>query len=255
MSSQHPVLEVCVDSVQSAVSAAYGGADRLEICGNLGVGGGTTPSLGLVRAIQKAVPHLPLMVMIRPRVGDFLYSNEEMDVMLEDIEIFKGIGVAGAVFGVLNSDGTVDVPRTRMLVEAALPMQVCFHRAFDMTRSAIEAFDAICTIHGVTRILTSGHSVSTPGGLDVLQELLRRSREKGGLAILPGAGINPRTILHVLEILRPHGLKEVHMSGGRWVEGRMVHRRKGMGMGPSVEQEWNVWSTDGDAIRKVRSAL
>ncbi|KAH9980497.1 CutC family-domain-containing protein, partial [Russula compacta] len=88
-SSQNIVLEVCVDSVQSALSAAQGGADRLEVCGNLGVGGGTTPSLGLVREIQKAVPHLPIMVMIRPRAGDFCYSKEELNVMLEDIRLFK----------------------------------------------------------------------------------------------------------------------------------------------------------------------
>jgi copper homeostasis protein len=93
------------------------------------------------------------MAMIRPRVGNFFYSQEELDVMLEDTGLFKSIGIAGVVLGALNPDGTVDVPRTRMLVEAALPMQVCFHRSFDMTRSAVEAFDQICTIPSVTRIL------------------------------------------------------------------------------------------------------
>jgi copper homeostasis protein len=158
MSLKRLVLEVCVDSVQSAVrlvapltydgfqillralshSAAHEGADRLEVCGNLGIGGGTTPSLGLVRAVQKAVPNIQIMVgpsftfdmstgdldtltpllglkvMIRPRVGDFVYSDEEIDVMLEDIGLFRTAGIAGVVFGVLNSDGTVDVPRTRV---------------------------------------------------------------------------------------------------------------------------------------------
>lgn len=132
------------DNVRRFRSAAQGGADRLEVCGNLGIGGGTTPSLGLTRAIQRALPHLPIMVsfplsithksyviviritrfvdlrdlkaMIRPRVGDFLYSQEELDVMLEDIGLFKGVGVAGVVLGVLDLDGTVDVPRTRMWV-------------------------------------------------------------------------------------------------------------------------------------------
>jgi copper homeostasis protein len=114
-------------------SAAGAGADRLEVCGNLGIGGGTTPSLGLIRAIQRAVPHIPIMVslspsptytapehekqaMVRPRTGDFLYSEEELDVMLEDIGLFKSVGIAGVVFGLLNRDGTVDVPRTRMCV-------------------------------------------------------------------------------------------------------------------------------------------
>ncbi|KAI0253268.1 copper homeostasis CutC domain-containing protein [Lactifluus subvellereus] len=190
--------------------------------------------------------------MIRPRTGDFFYSNEELDVMLEDIRLFKSIGVAGVVFGVLNPDGTVDVPRTRIPVRAALPMQVCFHRAFDMTSSAIEAFDQICTIQGVTRILTSGQSVSAPAGLPVLRELLQRMQRTGGPTILPGAGINPGTICHVLDHLLPYGLKEIHLSGGRWVDGGMVHRPDGMGMGTSAEGQWGVWQTDSNAIREVR---
>ncbi|KAI0308366.1 copper homeostasis CutC domain-containing protein [Multifurca ochricompacta] len=233
---------VCVDSVQSALSAVHGGADRLEVCGNLGVGGGTTPSFGLVRAIQKAVPHVPIMAMVRPRTGDFLYSKEELDVMLEDIEIFKNAGIAGVVFGVLNLDGTADVLRTMTLVEAALPMQVCFHRALDMTRSAIEAFDQISMIPGITRVLTSGQSISVSAGIHVLQELFQRSQRRQGPAILPGGGINPETI-------------EVHLSGGRWVDGGMVHRPESMGMGASVEGEWAVWLTNGSAIREVRSII
>lgn len=191
--------------------------------------------------------------MIRPRAGDFLYSPEELDVMLEDIGLFKSVGIAGVVLGALNPDGTVDVSPTRMLADAALPMQVCFHRAFDMTRSAVEAFDQICTIRSVTRILTSGQSVSAPAGLYVLRELLQRSQKNGGPVILPGAGINPGTVYHVLENLLPYGLKEVHLSGGKWVEGQMVHRPAGMGMGASEEKEWKVWSTDGDTIREVRT--
>ncbi|KAN0138242.1 Copper homeostasis CutC domain containing protein [Lactarius tabidus] len=253
MTSKGLVLEVCVDSIQSAVSAAGAGADRLEVCGNLGIGGGTTPSLGLIRAIQRAVPHIPIMAMVRPRTGDFLYSEEELDVMLEDIGLFKSVGIAGVVFGLLNRDGTVDVARTRMLVEAALPMQVCFHRAIDMTRSAVEAYDAICTIPGITRVLTSGQSTSVLTGLPVLQELLQRSQASDGPVILPGAGINPGSISTVLDGLLPSGLKEIHMSGGRWTESEMVHRSEGMGMGTSVQREWGIWLTDSNTVHEVRS--
>jgi copper homeostasis protein len=174
------------------------------------------------------------------------------------------------------------------------PITVCFHRAFDMTRSAVEgmsivichgrtrvngsgalvpAFDQICTIPSVTRILTrwiifhrtiseqsltfaltrSGQSVSAPAGLHVLQELLQRSQKNGGPLILPGAGINPGTVHHVLENLLPYGLKEIHLSGGKWVEGQMAHRPVGMDMSASEENEWKVWLTDGDTIREVRS--
>ncbi|KAH9059124.1 copper homeostasis CutC domain-containing protein [Lactarius vividus] len=256
MSSAKLVLEVCVDSVQSAVSAAGAGANRLEVCGNLGIGGGTTPSLGLVRAIQRAVPHIPIMAMIRPRVGDFLYSEEELDVMLEDIGLFKTLGIAGVVFGILDRNGTVDVPRTRMCVfELAKLCKVCFHRAVDMTRSAVEAFDAISAIRGITRVLTSGQSTSAQAGLHVLQELLRRSQTSDGPVILPGAGINPGSIRRVLDDLLPYGLKEVHMSGGRWTESEMIHRSEGMGMGASAQNDWGIWLTDGKVIREMRSIV
>ncbi|KAI0275181.1 copper homeostasis CutC domain-containing protein [Gloeopeniophorella convolvens] len=263
------VLEVCVDSVQSAASAIRGGADRLEVCGNLGIGGGTTPSLGLIRAIQKAAPNIPIMAMVRPRAGDFFYSADELDVMLEDIGVFKNAGVEGVVFGVLDAGGSVDVPRTRMcvtmsrflyptlynadrLVEAALPMHVCFHRAFDMSRSAIESLDRLCGVAGITRILTSGQSTSVLRGLQTLEALFHRSQKVGSPSILPGSCINPATIRDILDRLLPCGLKEVHMSGGRWVEGGSSHRPQGMGMGACAEGEWGVWLTNEDAVRGVR---
>jgi copper homeostasis protein len=136
----------------------------------------------------------------------------------------------------------------------------------------ITALDAISTIHGITRILTrcvpsrhlndsdvapsrSGQSASAPEGVHVLRELLQRSQTGRGPTILPGAGINPGTVRDVLDSLMPYGLNELHLSGGRWVDGRMVHRCAGMGMGASAEQEWNVWLTDGVAIREVRSIV
>ncbi|KAL0951590.1 hypothetical protein HGRIS_008271 [Hohenbuehelia grisea] len=131
-------IEVCVDSVQSALNAIDGGADRLELCANLGLGGGTTPSLGLLKAVQRVSEGTPIMVMVRPRTGDFLYSECELDVMVEDIRAFKRRRVRGVVMGVLTKEGRVDVERTKRLVDEALPMEVCFHRAFDMTRDADE---------------------------------------------------------------------------------------------------------------------
>ncbi|KAN0138244.1 Copper homeostasis CutC domain containing protein [Lactarius tabidus] len=241
MTSKGLVLEVCVDSIRSAVSAAKAGVDRLEVCGNLGIGGGTTPSLGLVRGIQRAA-------MVRPRTGDFLYSEEELDVMLEDIGLFKSVGIAGVVFGVLNRDGTVDVPRTRMCV---------FDFAFAMLRlhrSLQAPYDAICTIPGITRVLTSGQSsTSVLMGVPVLQELLQRSQTSNGPAILPGAGINPGSISAVLGSLLPYGPREIHMSGGRWTESETAHRSEGMGMGTNVQREWGIWLTDSNSVREVRS--
>ncbi|KAJ7492309.1 copper homeostasis CutC domain-containing protein [Mycena latifolia] len=253
------VIEVCVDSVRSARNAVRGGASRLEICGNLGVGGGTTPSLGLLKAIQKSVgPDVPTMAMIRPRTGDFLYSNDEVEVMLEDIRVFKRHGVQGVVLGALKADGRVDIDVTKRLVDEALPLQVCFHRAFDMTRHADEALRDVMRIGGISRILTSGHGpqVGDPESLKTLESLCQTIQKLAEdlpwvLSILPGSGINSKTVGPILDALLPLGLMEIHLSGGSWVQSGMVHRQAGLGMGVG-ESEWGVWETSEAKVRDVR---
>ncbi|KAF7347562.1 Copper homeostasis protein cutC like protein [Mycena venus] len=283
-------IEVCVDSVRSALNAVKGGADRLEVCENLGVGGGTTPSLGLLKAIQRSVD-VPLMVMVRPRTGDFLYSEDEIEVMLEDIRVFKEHNVCGVVLGVLKADGRVDVEVTKRLVDEALPLQgephplsflesifimnntVCFHRAFDMTRDPEEgmviprdivfasslisvALADVMNIGGVSRILTSGHGPTALESLDTLESLCDKTQKLAEelpwvLNILPGSGINSDTVGPILDALLPRGLMELHLSGGSWEEGGMVHRRHGLGMGVG-ETEWSVWMTSEEKVRSVR---
>ncbi|KAG6814145.1 hypothetical protein H0H92_002140 [Tricholoma furcatifolium] len=250
------LIEVCVDSVRSAIIAAQAGADRLELCANLGVGGGTTPSLGLLRSVQNAV-NIPIMVMIRPRTGDFLYSDEEVEVMLEDIRVFKEHNVRGIVVGMLDKDGRVDVERMKCIVDEALPIEVCFHRAFDMTREADEALRDIESIGGISRILTSGQGKTALEALPTIESLFNTTKEliddePWGLTILPGSGINPTSIDSVLDRLLPLGLQEIHMSGSRWVEGDMSFRREGMGMGIGDEGEWGVWVVDGEKVSEVR---
>ncbi|KAI0964174.1 hypothetical protein AcW1_001053 [Taiwanofungus camphoratus] len=251
------LIEVCVDSVESAIAAKQGGADRLELCANLGVGGGTTPSLGLLRAVQRAVPDTPIMVrplyavgsdhllspypdelwlmqaMVRPRTGDFLYSEAERNVMLEDMYIFKQSGASGVVFGILRKDGTVDVERVT--------------RAFDMTRDPIEALNDIC-----------GHGPAAPASLPVLRTLLLRTNsaeiEQPSLpTILPGSGISPSTVHLLLDALLPYGLRELHLSAGGWVASAMEHRPSGMGMGTGGDGEWGVWRASAERVREVRS--
>ncbi|KAH9486299.1 Copper homeostasis protein cutC-like protein [Psilocybe cubensis] len=256
--SDSVLIEVCVDSVQSAVAAVQGGADRLEICGNLGLGGGTTPSIGLFRSIQRAVPNASLMVMIRPRVGDFFYSKEDVGVMLEDIRMFKNFGhVRGFVVGALTKDGRVDVERMRLFVDEILPLEVCFHRAFDMTRDPLQALSDIIDIGGVARILTSGHQPKAPDGVNTLEKLFARRKEivgdaVWGLTIMPGSGINENTLPVLMSQLLPLGLREVHLSGGKWIPGDMSFKRAGMAMGVDQETEWKIWRTQKDEIRKVR---
>ncbi|OBZ79237.1 Copper homeostasis protein CutC [Grifola frondosa] len=264
------VIEVCIDSVESAISAVHGGADRLELCGNLGLGGGTTPSLGLFRAVRKAVPETPIMVMVRPRTGDFLYSNAELTVMLEDVRIFKEAGASGVVFGVLHKDGRVDVPRTTTLVEEASPMQgwfkslhfstlfdyVCFHRAFDMTNDPLEGMAMILATsqhHETAFCRHSGHGVSAPSSLPMLRTLLS-AHHMTSPTILPGSGINARTVGPLLAALLSYGVREIHLSGGSWMSGAMEHQPQGMGMGVGGEGEWGIWRTSEDRVREVRIA-
>ncbi|KAG2062247.1 hypothetical protein BDR06DRAFT_924434 [Suillus hirtellus] len=268
------ILEVCVDSTESALAAVEAGADRLELCSNLGLGGGTTPSLGLLKAIQKVAPIVPIMIMIRPRTGDFVYTEAEFDVMIEDIRYFKENDVQGFVFGVLTPEGDVDVARTQRLVSEALPLQgdvncllffflrlidvVCFHRAFDMTRDTKNAWHQLSQIDGLTRILTSGQgtTATSANSLDVLKDLLDLAKHQDTrIEILPGSGINSSTVGALCQALLPHGLREVHMSGGHWTDGASVWRRDGMGMGVGGASEWGIWRTNASAIRAVKDAI
>ncbi|KAK7465435.1 hypothetical protein VKT23_005413 [Stygiomarasmius scandens] len=187
--------------------------------------------------------------MVRPRTGDFLYTDEEINVMIEDIQVFKNHGVQGIVLGVLTSDGRVDKERTKRLVDACLPLEICFHRAFDMTRDAEEALHDILSIGGITRILTSGQGTSAPASTNVLQSLLRIAG--GNITIMPGSGINGKTI----DSLVPLRLSEIHLSGGDWIEGGMIFRREGMGMGVGGKGEWGVFVTNKEKVKEVKEKV
>src|SRR5438445_9519302 len=147
------IIAVCVDSVESAMAAEAGGAERVELCDNL-MEGGTTPSAGAVAAARKKL-EIKFHVIIRPRGGDFCYSDVEFEVMKRDVEFAKQLGADGIVIGILLPDGAIDVTRTRELIDIARPMSVTFHRAFDMTRDAFAALETLIDL-GIDRILTSG---------------------------------------------------------------------------------------------------
>ncbi|KAJ3569720.1 hypothetical protein NP233_g4867 [Leucocoprinus birnbaumii] len=251
------LIEVCVDSVESAMNAVEGGADRLELCANLGAGGGTTPSLGLLRLVKQAVKEVPIMVMIRPRVGDFMYSDLELEVMLEDIRAFRELGVRGFVVGVLTREGRIDIEKMRKIVDEILPLEVCFHRAYDMTKDGDTALREIMEIGGVSRILTSGQEPTVSQGLTKLESLFNLSKsltdhEVWGLTILPGSGINAKTVPEILNRLLPLGLRELHLSGGQWIPNGTSFKRPNMGMGLGGESDWGVWRTQTNKVREVR---
>jgi copper homeostasis protein len=244
-----PVLvEACVDSIESALAAAEGGAHRIELCANL-VEGGTTPSAGTL-AVCRTRLRIPMFVLVRPRGGDFLYSAAELAVMLEDIRRAKDAGAQGVVVGALRADGAIDADRTRQLIAAARPLQVTFHRAFDVCRDAAEALETLIAL-GVERVLTSGQAATAPQGADAIARLVRQAA--GRIGVLPGGGI---TAGNVEALVRGTGVAEVHLTGAVTRGSDMAFRAQQVEIGnaaPRSEYEWSV--TDAEQIRRVVGSL
>jgi copper homeostasis protein len=200
------LLEISVESAEAAVAAERGGADRLELCTELAVGG-LTPSEDLMSRVRDHV-RLPIFAMIRPRAGDFVYSTKEFDRMQRDMDVARRLGLNGVVFGLLTRDRRADLPRTKELVELARPLPVTFHRAFDACADLVEALEEVID-SGAARILTSGGTATAPEGLGVLAGLVAAARERIG--ILPGGGINSSNIARVAQ---KTGAREFHSGLG-----------------------------------------
>ncbi len=241
-------LEICIDGVASARAAAAGGADRVELCANLPEGG-TTPSAGMVAGVRRAFAG-GLMVIIRPRGYDFLFSRDEIDVMLADIRTARTLGADGVVIGCLRQDGTIDEETVTRLVEAACPLDITFHRAFDMARDLPEAMETIIRL-GVGRILTSGGRVDAPAGADVIGALVRQAA--GRVSLMPGGGLTPANLG---EVVRRTGAHEVHLSARGPVASAMRFRNPGCAMGTfSGADEYSWRQTDPASVRAARAAL
>lgn len=240
----HLLLEVVIDSVESALAAQDGGARRVELCANL-LEGGTTPSAGMIAAVRGAVS-LGVMVMLRPRGGDFCYSAPEFAVMQHDLRVARELGADGVVFGILTPDGDVDVERMAALVALARPLQVTCHRAFDMTRDPRRALEDLIGL-GVARVLTSGGENSALEGLDLIGELVRQAR--GRIGVMPGGGITERNIG---KIIAATGATEIHVSGRATVAGPMVYRNTRAFMGGALRPpEFTRTVTDAERIRAM----
>ena len=223
------ILEMCIDSVESAIASAEGGADRIEFCANL-LEGGTTPSLGAIRETKRRAK-IDLSVMVRPRGGDFCHTKEEFAVMQEDVRIFKEEGVDCVAFGLLNPDGTIDADRTRQLIELANPLPVTFHRAFDMARDPIEALNTLIEL-GVHRILTSGQEPSVFEGTELIRQLIERAGDR--IIIMPGCGI---TLKNVDRVIAETGAKEIHVAAPAPQASLMTHRNDEVFMGTALRSE------------------
>lgn len=182
-----PIIEICLESVESVIAAEKGDADRVELCSDL-FEGGLTPTIGTVKtALKKS--NIKINAMIRPRGGDFCYSDEEFEVMKEDIKAFKETGINGIVFGILTPEGDVDVKRSKEIIELARPLAVTFHRAFDMTRDPYKSLEELIEL-GVDRVLTSGQEATVPEGADLLEELVQIAGDR--IIVMPGCGITER---------------------------------------------------------------
>ena len=198
------IIEIATSDFITTQSAVAGGADRIELCANLAEGG-TTPSYGHINRCREAFDVL-LFPIIRPRGGDFLYSKDEFKIMLQDVKLCKQLGCDGVVIGLLNIDGTIDIARTSELIEAAYPMEVTFHRAFDRCKDPFAAMEELIEI-GCQRILTSGQKPTVSEGMDLIAELNKKA--DGRIIIMPGSGLRKENIKLMAE---KTGCVEFHSS-------------------------------------------
>lgn len=245
---QKKVIEVCVDSVESALAAKAGGADRLELCANLIIGG-TTPTLPLFDAVRAATG-LPVNVLIRPRFGDFLYTPAEHDIMCREVEAFAVRGANAVVIGALRADGSLDEAGMRALIAVAGQCRITLHRAIDVSRDPEETLERAIAL-GVDTVLTSGGKASAWQGRETIARLLDRAGDRA--QILVGGGVNAQVIR---DLRREHPAAcAFHLSGKRVLDSGMVFRNGEVNMGLPGISEFQVWRTDESAVRTAVQAL
>lgn len=243
MDTKKIAVEICVDSLESAIAAERGGAKRVELCSDL-LEGGITPSAGLIATARKKIS-IALHVMIRPRGGDFFYSDDEFDVMRRDVLMAKQLGADGVVFGLLDTDANLDVQRTRQLVDLARPLQTTYHRAFDMSADLGRSLEQVVEV-GADRILTSGGAQTAVEGSAMLRSLVDRAN--GRVVIMAGGGIDDQNVQLVLE---KTGVREIHAGLRTPVESPMKYRGKNVSMGTSGDSEYRRFVVPEDRVAKL----
>jgi copper homeostasis protein len=200
------LIEIAVDTFRDAVAAQEGGAHRIELCSDLG-SDGLSPSVELLREVRRAVT-IPIHAMVRPRAGDFCYSEVEFQQMQREVELFCTLGADGIVSGILHPDRTIDIERTKQLVRTAQPVPVTFHRAFDAAVEPMNSLEQIIQT-GAARLLTSGQRPSAPEGIPLISSLIRAAH--GKIIVMPGAGIDRQTIGSIAAV---EGVRELHIGKG-----------------------------------------
>lgn len=241
------ILEGCVDSVESAINASKGGANRLELCGNLIIGG-TTPSKALFLEIRKHCK-TKIHVLIRPRFGDFCYTDYEFNIIKEEVKMFNDLGAQGVVIGILNPDGTLDIKRMKELMDIAKDMTVTLHRAFDLCKDPIQTMKQAIDL-GIKIILTSGQESNCLLGKELIKNLIKKSA--GAIEILVAGGVCGDIIEEIYQTTKA---TSYHMSGKITKDSAMSYRKEGVNMGLPSLSEFVIWQTDEDKIKEARKLL
>ena len=240
-------LECCVDSVESAIAAKKGGADRIELCSALVIGG-LSPSQALYWKIREQVD-LPIRVLLRPRFGDFCYTDFEHEIIKEEIRSFRKLGADGIVIGTMKPDGTLNVEQMKKLIEEAQGMSVTLHRAFDMCKNPFMALEEARKL-GINTILTSGQKNTCIDGVELLKELVEKAQ--GETEILVGGGVDASVLPVLAEKTKA---KAYHMSGKISMESEMRYRKQDVSMGIASVSEYEIWRTSEKRVREARKIL
>lgn len=244
------ILEVCVDSLASAKAAMAGGADRLELCSALAVGG-LSPYGELLEQIKATCP-LPVRCLMRPRPGDFLYTEDEIELMCAQIRHLRAAGADGFVVGALTPEGTLDSRAMEQLLDACGDKPVTLHRCIDVAADPARVYRTAAAL-GLDTVLTSGAAASCREGKATLASLLALREELNGPEVLIGAGVNAAVIRELRAALP--GARAFHMSGKTLRESGMRFRREGVPMGLPGLDEWHIQETDAEAVRAAKEAL
>lgn len=241
------ILECCVDSVESAIEAKKGGADRIELCSALVIGG-LSPSKALFEKI-KSEAGIRTHVLLRPRFGDFCYTDYEHEIIKSEIRMFKEAGADAVVIGSLKPDGSLNMEQMRELVTEAEGMSITLHRAFDMCKDPLQTLEQVKEL-GIDTILTSGQKNNCVDGADLLAELVKRA--EGKVDILIGGGVDASVIEGLYE---KTGSKCYHMSGKVTLDSEMEYRKEDVSMGVASMSEYQIWRTSAERVRAARQVL
>jgi len=233
------LLEICVFNTATAIAAEKAGADRIELCENY-ANGGTTPSYGYLKTVREQIS-IPVFPMIRPRGGDYFHSADEIEIIRKDILLCKELGFEGVVFGLLNQDGTIDRENTARLTEAAYPLEVTFHRAFDRCKDPLEALETIIDC-GCNRILTSGQEPKVTEGLALVKQLVELANDR--IIIMPGSGLNSSNLASIISTA---GVSEVHTSARIRIPSTTLYRNEKM------PEDFDLDFVDAEEIRKIKA--